>query len=291
MIPAYKALWERTNRGRKIKPQLHILDNEASSGFKAAIRENCDLQLVPPDTHQRNLAERAIQTFKSHFIAILAGIDPSFPMSLWDWLVPQAVATLNLLQQSHKNPNISAYQHVCGNFDYNKTPFGPLGCAVEMHESANRRKTWNPRSVGGWYIGTSMEHYRCHKIFCESTRSERISDTVFFRHQYITQPSLTPEDHIVKAVSDLALALRRWVNTQGRIELRILTKFNSILNNDSNAMKRQVTFRDDVPDPRVGAKTQTPPRVLTKEKHPRTGKVGGSTTANKQAHQQAYAKA
>ncbi len=180
MISAYKALWERTYRGRKIKPQLHILDNEASSGFKASIRENCDLQLVPPDTHRRNLAERAIQTFKSHFIAILAGIDPSFPMSLWDRLVPQAVITLNLLRQSHKNPNISAYQHVCGNFDYNKTPLGPLGCAVEMHESANRRKTWDLRSVGGWYIGTSMEHYWCYKIFCKSTRSERILDTVFF---------------------------------------------------------------------------------------------------------------
>jgi hypothetical protein len=63
---------------------MHILDNEASDAFKKEIRKNCNLQLVPPDTHCRNLAERAIQTFKSHFIAILAGVDPSFPMSLWD---------------------------------------------------------------------------------------------------------------------------------------------------------------------------------------------------------------
>ena len=144
MITAYKALWERTNRGRKTKPKMHILDNEASNAFKAAIRENCDLQLVPPDTHRRNLAERAIQTFKSHFISILAGVDQSFPMNLWDRLVPQAVITLNLLRQSHKNPAISAYQHVHGNFDYNKMLLGPLGCAVEMHESANRCKTWDP---------------------------------------------------------------------------------------------------------------------------------------------------
>jgi hypothetical protein len=32
--------------------------------------------------------ERAIQTFKSHFIAILAGVDENFPLQLWDWLVP-----------------------------------------------------------------------------------------------------------------------------------------------------------------------------------------------------------
>ena len=37
MIVAYQRLWERTNRGRKIKPNLHILDNEASEAFKTAI--------------------------------------------------------------------------------------------------------------------------------------------------------------------------------------------------------------------------------------------------------------
>ncbi len=252
MIPAYKALWERTNRGRNNKPKMHILDNEASNAFKATIKENCDLQLVPPDTHRRNLAERAIQTFKSHFIAILAGVDPSFPINLWDRLLPQTVATLNLLRQSHKNPTISAYQHVYGVFDYNKTPFGPLGCAVEMHESANRRRTWDPRSISGYYLGTSMEHYRCHKIFCKATRSERVSDTVFFRHQYITQPSLSPEDHIVKAVGDLASALRKRVNKQGKEEMSILKKMNNILNPSAEATKKkQVTFDETALEPRV----------------------------------------
>ncbi len=61
---------------------MHILDNEKSEAFKTEIKKNYSLQLVPPDTHHRNLAERAIETFKSHFIAILAGVDSSFPMSL-----------------------------------------------------------------------------------------------------------------------------------------------------------------------------------------------------------------
>ncbi len=82
MIPAYQNLWTRTNRNRKTKPNMHILDNEASEAFKTEIKKNCNLQLVPPGTHRRNLAERAIQTFKSHFITILAGVDSSFPMSL-----------------------------------------------------------------------------------------------------------------------------------------------------------------------------------------------------------------
>ena len=68
MIFAYQTIWTRIYRTRQSKPNMHILDNEASEAFKLAIRQNCDLQLVPPDTHRRNQAERAIQTFKSHFI-------------------------------------------------------------------------------------------------------------------------------------------------------------------------------------------------------------------------------
>jgi hypothetical protein len=82
LIKAYNTLWACMTKSGKVKPTVHILDNEASALFKEAIKKNCDLQLVPLDTHQQNLAKHAIQTFKNHFIAILAGLDPSFPMTL-----------------------------------------------------------------------------------------------------------------------------------------------------------------------------------------------------------------
>jgi hypothetical protein len=82
LIKAYNTLWARVTKSGKVRPTVNILDNEALELFKVEIRKNCDLQLDPPDTHRRNLAERAIQTFKSHFIAILAGLDPAFPITL-----------------------------------------------------------------------------------------------------------------------------------------------------------------------------------------------------------------
>jgi hypothetical protein len=147
---------------------MHILDNEASVAFKTAIKTNCDLQLVPPDTHCQNLAEQAIQTFKSHFVAILAGVNANFPMYLWDCLLPQAVATLNMLQQSHNNPSILAYEYVNDPFNYNSMLLALLGCAVQMHEATNWQKTWDAHSLNGWYLGTP-EHYRCHQFFCQKT--------------------------------------------------------------------------------------------------------------------------
>jgi hypothetical protein len=81
-----------------------------------------------------NLAERAIQTFKNHFKVVIVGVDKTFPMQLWDRLLPQLVLTLNLLQQSNVTPTVSAYQYVNRAFDYNKMPLAPTGCTVQIHE-------------------------------------------------------------------------------------------------------------------------------------------------------------
>ena len=85
-----------TKRG--FKPKLHILDNECSKILEKFILSNdSKCQFVKADNHRVNAAERAIQTFKNHFIAGLCTIDPHFPMQLWCELLPQAELTTNLL--------------------------------------------------------------------------------------------------------------------------------------------------------------------------------------------------
>ena len=63
----------------------YILDDECSEKFKATLTYN-DIQyeLVPPHQHRRNAAERAIHTFKNHFLSGLATCDPDFPIRQWD---------------------------------------------------------------------------------------------------------------------------------------------------------------------------------------------------------------
>jgi hypothetical protein len=90
---------------RGFKPQLQKLDNEAFKALKRSIRDKgIDYQLVPPHAHRRNAAERAIQTFKNHFIACLGTTDKNFSLHLWDRILPQAITTLNLLRSSCLNP-------------------------------------------------------------------------------------------------------------------------------------------------------------------------------------------
>jgi len=122
-----------------ICPNWHILDNEAPEELKQAIRENkCRVELTPVDQHRRNAAERAIQTFKGHYISVLAEVDNSFPINQWDELLPQTILTLNLFRQSNVAPNISAWAYHHRSFDYNRMPLAPMGCAVQFHIKSGR---------------------------------------------------------------------------------------------------------------------------------------------------------
>lgn len=54
-----------------VKPKVHILDTKHWFYSNQKSGKNCDLQLVPPDTHQRKEAGQTLQMFKAHFIAFL----------------------------------------------------------------------------------------------------------------------------------------------------------------------------------------------------------------------------
>ena len=64
-----------------VAPNTYILDNEFSKDMRTAFNEKqIHYTFVPPHNHRANAAERAIQTFKNHFIAGLSGLDPNFPI-------------------------------------------------------------------------------------------------------------------------------------------------------------------------------------------------------------------
>jgi hypothetical protein len=156
-------------------------------------------ELVPLGNHQRNQAECVIQTFKAHFISLLVGVDDRFPLSLWCHLLKPTKLTLNLLCQSKVAPKISAYTHVHRPHDYMNKPFAPLGCTIQAHVKPEDSRTWDTRSDMGFSLGTSMEHHRCFWVYITRTRATQIGDTVFFKHQYITNPTVSPESHVVAA--------------------------------------------------------------------------------------------
>jgi hypothetical protein len=71
-VKAYDTIHqELTVKG--FKPKLQTLDNEASAALKNFFTvDDIAYQLLPPHCHRRNAAERAIRTFKEHFVAGLS---------------------------------------------------------------------------------------------------------------------------------------------------------------------------------------------------------------------------
>jgi hypothetical protein len=163
---------------------------------------------VPPHCHQRNAAERAIRTFKEHFVAGLSSVDPAFPLHLWDRLLPQAEITLNLLRTSRLHPQLSDAAHFHGLVDYNKTAFAPTGCKIIAHEKPGKRRTWAPHGQHGYSLGPTMHHYRCQNGYISTTASERIVDTLEFFPQNYQTPQLSSTDRLLMAAKDMTDALQ-----------------------------------------------------------------------------------
>jgi hypothetical protein len=71
LIKGYNEMYEDLKKAG-INPVLHRLDNETSKYLiKEIEKKGMEYQIAAPGDHQLNHAERAIQTFKNHFISVL----------------------------------------------------------------------------------------------------------------------------------------------------------------------------------------------------------------------------
>ena len=91
-------------------------------------------QLVTPSTHRAKHSERAIKTFKNHFIVVICSIDKDFYIKLCDRLIHKSKISLNMLIKSRIHTHLSAYTHIFGEFDYNCILLAPPGTRIVIHE-------------------------------------------------------------------------------------------------------------------------------------------------------------
>ena len=203
LVTAYRSLLSLLIQ-RGLRPRFQRLDNEVSNLMRSEMEHHhVSYQLTPAGNHSRNAAERAIQTFKNHFISGLSSVNPQFPLQHWDKLLPQAELTLNLLRPSRINPKISAYNLVHGLFDYSAHPLAPPGIRVLVHDLPGNRKSWAPHASEGYYLGPALDHYRCYRVLNPKTNAVRISETVrWLPHNSIRVPTPSPDDFLRSSIHD-----------------------------------------------------------------------------------------
>jgi hypothetical protein len=170
--------WE----SKGITPTFLRIDNEISSELVQFLSDRpvpINIELVSPGIHRASIAERAMRTWKNHFISMLATTDNNFPSYLWEDLIPLAELTLNLMRQSTIGNDRSAWQMLHNkNYDFRAHPIAPPGIKVISHNKPDNRGTWAEHGIEGYYIGPALLNYRCHIIYVPSTKSNRVSDTI-----------------------------------------------------------------------------------------------------------------
>ena len=191
-----------------ILPMHQILDNENSQAYTNEIRNTgMTYQLVPPYNHRRNISDRAIQTWKNHFVRVLSGAAATLPLHLRCQAFPQAVRPLLLLGQSNVNPNISSYSHVYGHTNITQIHSLPLA--------------WSPLSMTSpireYLLKTMQEGIRPWNFIrklpflenlMQQTHATRVSVTVIHRHKYISNPAITPVEAVISAAKNLVFTLK-----------------------------------------------------------------------------------
>eukprot|EP00957_Ditylum_brightwellii_P105401 8035240-Ditylum_brightwellii.AAC.1 len=109
--------------------------------------------------HHQNAAEKAIQTWKNHFLAGLASLPMDFPIIHWCRLIPQEIITLNLLRPCRQNTVLSAHAAIHGSYAFKATLMAHPGTKVYIHIKPHKRASWGFKAEDAWYVGPAMEHF------------------------------------------------------------------------------------------------------------------------------------
>ena len=75
-----------------------------------------------------------------------------------------------MLRTSWLHCHLSVYQHLNGEFDFNKTPLALPRQQIVVYVQVESRESWGIEGEQGWYIGPVLEHYRCHEVYVTKTR-------------------------------------------------------------------------------------------------------------------------
>ena len=82
------------------------------------------------------------------------------------------------MRESTTQPGISAWEHIHGRYDSNKSPLGPIGAKVIVHDAPEIRGTYANHGTKGYYVGPKLSHYRCYNVYIPQTRSFRTALTL-----------------------------------------------------------------------------------------------------------------
>ena len=204
---------------------------------------------MEPINHHVNAAERAIQTFKNHFISGLYSTYIEWPFQLWNKITEQAVITCKTLRTSCIDPRKSSYHQLHGNrYDWNSFPMDPPDTRAVLYLEPDIRYSWGTRGIDAWYCGPAQDHYRCKFFYVPETRSYRTSGSFDLFPQNFSLPDMSPEEHSNAVHKELIHSITPLPKSYKKKLLKLM----------ADALHKLATSTEKAPLQRVPVETNTP---------------------------------
>lgn len=116
-----------------------------------------------------------------------------------------------MFRPSRINPKLSAYNQVCGNFDYSKTSLAPPGCKVVVHKSSEHREHFSAHGKVGYFTNRVKQHYQTYKAYIPETGGMRKVAIVKFFPKYVQMPKTSSVDRLVAIIEALTHILKIFI--------------------------------------------------------------------------------
>ena len=215
-------------------------------------KDQVEVDIVPPNDHRTLPAERAIRTFKEHFISILAGTDPAFPAHEWDRLISQAELTMQLLLPAPGDDTMSRYELIHGKaYDFYKYPVLPIGSLVVVKDPDHA--SMGLRGLPVFYLGTPEGAPGQYRVFDPTGETERTVNNVRVSRKPSSGQAADAE--YLSMCRELIQATK-WLKESKALDEKARTLIDSFMENvylkkipphmaRSEGGKKRVTFEDE----------------------------------------------
>ncbi len=113
--------------------------------------------------------------------------------------------------------------------------------------------------MDGWYLYTSLDHYRTHACHIKTAKKEQLTNTVDFQHEIITKPTITHADKIMHAIQQVIREIRKLGGIKKLQEARELQQLVSGANDylqSTDLLNTQPVLRVKHTQQAIGSKRQ-----------------------------------
>ena len=207
----------------------------ADSGIGAAARtdlakKGININLVPPQNHRANKAERGIDLAKRTILGMLAGASKDFSYTNADLTEPQAEIVLNITRKG-KTKTESAYKSFYGkDYDWDAYPLNIFGTRCEVYRGEDEMTSLSFKTYSGFYVGPALDAYRCYRVLPIGHTAVSTSDTVMFYPETIRTPIKTEGENLADAVDRLKRAL---------VEMKVTTRYDQSVKDIAEKIKKR----------------------------------------------------